>query len=41
MAEPGGVVAPESLSGSSRRNDVGAVDGRIVEKWFVRERKMG
>ena len=39
MVEPGGVFARESLSGSGRRNDVGAVDGKIAEKWFVRERK--
>ena len=39
MAEPGSVVAPESSSGSRRRNDVDAADGRIAEKWFVRERK--
>ena len=32
MAVPGSVVAPESLSGSSRRDDVGAVDGRIAEE---------
>ena len=31
MAETGSVVALESLSGSGRRNDVGAVDGRIAE----------
>ena len=40
MAKPGGVVAPESLSGSGRRNSVGAIDGRIAEKWLVRERKL-
>ena len=39
MAKSGGVVAPESLFCSGRRNDVGAVDGRTAEKWFVRERK--
>ena len=39
MAEPGSAVAPESLFGSGRRNDVGAVDGRIAERWFVTERK--
>ena len=39
MAESGGVVAPESRFCSGRRNDVGAVDGRIAEKWFARERK--
>ena len=39
MDKPSGVVALERSSGSSRRNDVGAVDGSIVEKWFVRERK--
>ena len=40
MAESGGVVAPESLYCSGRRNDVGAVDDRIAEKGFVRERKL-
>ena len=39
MAEPDGVVAPESPFCSSRRNDDGAVDGRIAEKGFARERK--
>ena len=39
MAEAYSVVAPESLSGSGRRNDVGAVNDSIVEKGFVRERK--
>ena len=38
MAETGSVVDPESSSGSGRRNDDGAVDDRIAEKWFVRER---
>ena len=38
MAKSGGVVAPESLSGSGGRNAVDAVDGRIAEKWFVREK---
>ena len=39
MAETGSAVASESLSGSGGRNDVGVVNGRIAEKWFVRERK--
>ena len=39
VAEPGSIVASESPFGSGRRNDVGAVDDRIAEKWFVRERK--
>ena len=39
MAEPDGVVALESLSDNGKRKDVDAVDGRIAEKWFVRERK--
>ena len=39
MAKPGSAVAPESLSGSGRRNDDGAVNGRIAEKWCVRESK--
>ena len=39
MAESGGVVVPESPYFSGRRNDVGAVNGRILEKGFVRERK--
>ena len=38
MVEPGGVVAPESPSSSGERNDAGAVNDRIAEKWFVRER---
>ena len=39
MVETDSVVASKSLSGSrSRRNDVSAVDGRIVEKGFVEER---
>ena len=33
------MVASESLFFSGRSNNVGAVDGRIAEKWFVRERK--
>ena len=36
MAEPGSVVAPESPFGSDRKIDVGAVNGRITEKGFVR-----
>ena len=32
-------MAPESPFCSGRRNDVGAVDGRIAEKRFVREKK--
>ena len=39
MAEPSSVVAPESPICSGRKNDVGAVDGRISEMRFVRERK--
>ena len=39
MAESGGVVDPEGLFCSGRRNDVGAADGRIAETVFVRERK--
>ena len=39
MTEPGGIVAPESPFCRGRRNDVGAVDGRILEKGFVREKK--
>ena len=38
MAESGGVVAPKSLFCSGRRDHVGAIDVRIVEKGFVRER---
>ena len=39
MVRTGSVVASESLSGSGRRHDVGAVDGKIAEMWFVSERK--
>ena len=39
MAESGNVVAPESPFLSGRRNDVRAVDGRILGKGFARERK--
>ena len=39
MAKPGGVVAPDSPFCRGRRNYVGAVDGRISEEGFVRERK--
>ena len=39
MAKPGSVVCPESMFFSGRRNDVGAVDGRMTEKGFVMERK--
>ena len=38
MAESSDIVAPESSFCSGRRNDVGAADGRIAEKGFVRER---
>ena len=39
VAKSGGVVAPENPFCSSRRNDIGAVDGRISGKRFVREKK--
>ena len=39
MAKSGSVVAPESPFSSGRMNDDGAIDGRIAEKGFVRERK--
>ena len=39
MTKSGDVVALESPFCSGRKNDVGAVDGRIAEKGFVRERK--
>ena len=39
VAKSGGVVAPESLFCSGRRNDFGAVDDRILEKGFIRGRK--
>ena len=39
MTKTGSVVAPESLSSSGRRNDVVAVDDRILKKGFDRERK--
>ena len=39
MAKTDGIVAPKSPFFSGRRNDVGAVDGSILETWFVRERK--
>ena len=39
MAKSGGVVAHESPFCSGRRNDIGAVDGRIAKKGFARERK--
>ena len=38
MAETGSVVALEGLPGSGSRNDVGAIDGRIAEKWFDMEK---
>ena len=39
MAKSSGVVAPESPLCSGRRNDFGSIDGRILEKGFIRERK--
>ena len=39
MVKSDSVVTPVSPFFSGRRNDVGAVDGRIAEKLFVMERK--
>ena len=38
MTKSGSVVASEGLSGGGNRDDVVAIDGRIVENWAVRER---